>query len=138
MTAWETVFRTGFAPLLTTEQLTALLDGLRNDDPRILQCATCSPPPLMCVQDWPVESACAIGFCGADANGGFGTATVGQVEEFFDRVCCGAVDRLGESARHFIDWFDSRPRSEVFAALIPVVADVLQQRISHQGADRQR
>jgi len=64
MESWRLVWRDGFVPVLSTAGLEALRDALRGDDPRLTQGSTTTPPPLMCVQDWPVEAACALGFCG--------------------------------------------------------------------------
>lgn len=64
MEAWRKVWREGVAPLLSDTHLEALEKALVSDDPRLLQGATTTPPPLMCVQDWPVEAACALGYCG--------------------------------------------------------------------------
>jgi hypothetical protein len=62
MEGWRIVWRDGFVPLLPTRGLEALRDALRSDDPRLVQGHTTSPPPLMCVSDWPVEAACLLGF----------------------------------------------------------------------------
>src|SRR6266511_3011955 len=64
MESWRKVWRDGLAPLLSTEGLEALRRALESDDARLLQGATTTPPPLQCVQDWPVEAACGVGFCG--------------------------------------------------------------------------
>src|SRR5918992_267026 len=80
MESWRTVWREGFAPVLSLKGLEALRDALAADDPRLTQGSTTTPPPLMCVQDWPVEAACALGFCGWQGDE---LETVGQVEEFF-------------------------------------------------------
>ncbi|HVK15764.1 MAG TPA: hypothetical protein VM533_02385, partial [Fimbriiglobus sp.] len=63
MESWRIVWRDGFVPVIATTGLTALRDALRGDDPRLVQGATTTPPPLMCVQDWPVEAADALGYC---------------------------------------------------------------------------
>src|SRR5205085_10909409 len=104
-------------------------DALKADDRRLLQGATSSPPPLMCVQDWPIERACALGFC---AWQGEGLETVGEVEEFFARTCFEADQRLGEPAacRYFLNWFDDTPRAEMRAALLEEVNRVLAERIA--------
>ena len=60
MESWRMVWRNGMEPLLSTEGLEALRQALMTDDPRLLQGATTTPPPLMCVQEWPVEGACAL------------------------------------------------------------------------------
>jgi hypothetical protein len=90
---WQQVFRDGIAPHLSTPALIALKRALESDDPRLLQGATTSPPPLQCVQEWPVEGTCGWGYCGWQ---GEGLETVGQVEEFFARVCYEADCSLNE------------------------------------------
>jgi hypothetical protein len=87
----------------------------------------------MCVQDLPVEAACAIGFCGTVENGGFGAATVGAVEEFFARTCFEADQRLGEPAacRHLLNWFDDMPRDEMRRQLLAEVDLAIMGRKEH-------
>ena len=130
MESWRQVFRDGFVPVLPTRGLEALAEALRTDDRRLTQGSTTTPPPLMCVADWPVEAACALGFCGVVENGGFGEATVGQAEEFFARACFDADTRLGEVAasRHWLNWFDDTPRDEMFRELLSEVELALEQR----------
>jgi hypothetical protein len=110
--AWRYVFRNGFAPGISDEGLRTLLWGLENDDPRLIQGATTSPPPLMCVMDWPVEAACALGYV---SWLGDGCELVGDVQEEFSRACFEADQRLGEPAgcRHYLNWFDDTPRDIV-------------------------
>jgi hypothetical protein len=87
MTAWQKVFREAIAPQLSTRALLALKKALAVDDPALIQGATTEPPPLSAVRDWPVEAACAVAFAGWQ---GEGLATVGEVEDFFARICFGA------------------------------------------------
>lgn len=117
---WKWAWRDGFAPALSTENLEALAEALRSDDPRLLQGSTTTPPPLMCVQDWPVEAACALGYCGWQTDD---LKTVGQVEMFFARLCFEADQRLGGFAecRVFLNWFDNTPRAEMLSALLEEV-----------------
>jgi hypothetical protein len=117
MESWRLVWRDGFSPGISTPALKALELALARNDTRIVQGATTTPPPLMCVQDWPVEAACALGFCGWQ---GEGLQTVGEVEEYFARQCFDADNRLGEPAacRWFLNWFDDTPRIEVFCELL--------------------
>jgi hypothetical protein len=133
MESWRKVWREGVAPLLTTEGLQALARALASDDPRLLQGATTSPPPLQCVQDWPVEAACGIGFCGWQ---GEGLETVAEVEEFFARVCFEVDLALSEPAgcRWFLNWFDETPRDEMRCQLLAEVNRELAQRQA-AGAD---
>lgn len=112
MESWRTVWRDGFAKILPVAGLVALRTALEVDDPRLIQSATTTPPPLMCVQNWPVEAACALGFCGWQ---GEGLSTVGEVEEFFARMCFESDRQLGEAGamRWFLNWFDDTPRDEM-------------------------
>jgi len=143
MERWQHVWREGFTPFLPTDGLLALRDALETDDPRITQGSTTTPPPLLCVQDWLVEAACALGFCGWQ---GESLASVGEVEEFFARMCFEADTRLGEPAacRHFLNWFDDTPRNIMRRDLIAEVELSLAARLpvelaapsrEHQAAD---
>ncbi|HLW65418.1 MAG TPA: hypothetical protein VKS79_08885 [Gemmataceae bacterium] len=127
MESWRKVWREGFAPMLSTAGLQALRKALTADDTRLIQGSTSSPPPLMCVQDWPVEAACALGFC---AWQGDGLETVAEVEEFFARTCYEADQRLGEPAacRYFLNWFDDTPRLEMRKLLLEEVNRTLAER----------
>jgi hypothetical protein len=130
------VWRDGFAPLFSVAALRALADGLRADDRAILQGATTSPPPLMCVQDWPIEAADVIGYCGWKSEG---LTTVGEVEEFFAKACFEADKLLGEPAgcRHFLNWQDDTPRDTMRAELLTEVERELALRgASDSGGDR--
>ena len=129
MDSWRQVWRDGLAPLISTQALEVLRTALVNDDSRLLQGATTSPPPLQCVQDWPVESACALGFCGWQ---GEGLETVAEVEEYFARLCFEVDQRLGEPAacRWFLNWFDEAPRDEMRRQLLAEVQRTLAQRLA--------
>ena len=117
MESWRTVWRDGFAKVLSRKGKEALLAGLKADDQKLVQGSTTTPPPLMCVEDWPCEGACALGFCGWR---GEGLETVGQVSEFFAKACWEADQILGEPAacRWFLNWFDDTPRDEMRRELI--------------------
>ena len=120
MESWRRVWREGFAPSLSTEHLKALRDALRCDDKRLIQAATTSPPPLLCVQDWPAEGADAIGLCGWL---GGDLKTVGEVTEFFAKTCFEADQRIGGPAacRWFLNWYDDTPREEMRKDLLEEV-----------------
>ncbi len=119
MESWRVVWRDGIEPLISDEGLAALAAALTTDDPRLLQGATCTPPPLFCVQDWPVEAACALGYCGWQD----GRSTVAEVSEYFSGICFECDKRIGEpcACRHFINWHDETPRHEMHAALLSEV-----------------
>ena len=129
MESWRKVWREGLAPLLSTTGLQALRQALASDDARLLQGATTTPPPLQCVQDWPVEAACVIGYCGWQ---GEDLETVAEVEEFFARTCFEVDQRVGEPAgcRWFLNWFDETPRDQVRELLLVEVNRSLAQRLS--------
>ncbi|MCE9563842.1 MAG: hypothetical protein K8U57_17505 [Planctomycetes bacterium] len=133
MESWRLVWREGFAPVVSTTGLESLRAALQSDDPRLTQGSTTTPPPLMCVQDWPVEAACALGFCGWQGDD---LETVGQVEEFFARLCFEADQRLGEPAacRWFLNWFDDTPRSEMRRELLAEVERELSERVPIEPA----
>jgi hypothetical protein len=130
MESWKRVWREGIAPLISTEALKALAVALETDDKRLLQGATTSPSGLLCVQDWPVEAGCALGYCGIIENGGFGTATVAQTEKYFGHTCYEADLRFGEPAavRFFLNAFDEWRRDEMIRELLPEVQLALQNR----------
>jgi hypothetical protein len=132
MESWRKVWQEGVAPLLSTPGLEALARALANDDARLLQGATTTPPPLQCVQDWPVEAACTIGYCGWQGDG---LETVAEVEEYFARVCFEVDQALGEPAacRWFLNWFDETPREEVLRELLAEVNRELARRLSGEG-----
>ena len=134
MESWINVWRKGLAPLLSTESLEALRCALVQDDPRLLQGATTTPPPLQCVQDWPVEAACALGYCGWQGDG---LETVAEVEEFFARMCFEIDQQLGEPAacRWFLNWYDDTPRAQMRQELLAEVQRSLAQRLSDEQGE---
>jgi hypothetical protein len=127
MESWRKVWREGLAPQLSTPGLEALWLALVSDDARLLQGATTTPPPLACLQEWPVEAACVLGYCGWQGDG---LETVAEVEECFARACFEADQCLGEPAacRWFLNWFDDTPREEMRRLLSAEVNRELNQR----------
>src|SRR5438270_567021 len=117
METWRRVWREGIAPQVSELGLEALRAGLVEDDGCLLQGATTLPPPLQSVRDWPVEGACALGYCGWQ---GEGLETVADVEEYFARLCFEADRLVGEpaAARLFLNWFDDTPRPEMRRLLL--------------------
>jgi hypothetical protein len=134
MESWRKVWREGLAPQLTMNGLEALGTGLASDDPRLLQGATTMPPPLQCVQDWPVEAACVLGYCGWQGDG---LETVAEVEEFFARLCFEADQVLGEPAacRWFLNWYDETPREEMCGLLLEEVKLALAERVQEEPSE---
>jgi hypothetical protein len=130
--SWRDTWRKGFAPLMTAAELTALRGALADDDPRLTQGSTTSPPPLMCVQDWVAEAACFLGYCGALRHGGWGEATVGECEAEFARLCFDADQRIGEPAacRWYLNWFDDTPRDEMRREMVAEIDSELSRRAS--------
>lgn len=118
--SWRRVWRVA-TKHLSTPSLLALREALEKDSKELIQRATTTPPPLQCVQDWPVEAACLIGFCGW--KNGEGLNTVAEVEDFFARVCFNLDQELGEPAgcRCLLNWWDETSREEAFHQLLPEV-----------------
>ncbi len=127
MEPWRKVWREGFAPGLPTEGLKSLRVALEIDDIRLIQGATVGPPSLGMFADYEIESADALCWCGWH---GLELDTVGEVEEFFARLCHEADARLKEVAacRWFLNWYDDNPRGEVRRELIGEVDLVLASR----------
>lgn len=134
MESWRKVWREGMVPQLSTAGLEALGLALATDDPRLLQGATTSPPPLMCVSDWPVDACCAITFAGW--QGGAALTTVAECEEHFARVCYACDQSIGEPAacRWFLNWFDDEPRNQIFPLLLEEVRLALAARRQQEEA----
>jgi hypothetical protein len=127
MESWRLVWREGFAPVMPLAGLCALSEALRTDDPRLTQGSLVTPPPLMVVQDWPVEASDAVTYIGWQ---GLGLNTVGEAEGFFCRCCFEADQRLGEPAgcRWFLNWFDDTPREEMRRELFAEVEREIERR----------
>lgn len=124
---WKRVWREGLAKVLPLDGLKSLLVALETDDPRLHQGATTTPPPLMCVQDWPCEGACVIGWT---KFRGDGAVTVGEVEQAFARACDESDRATGDIAdvKWFLNWFDDTPRDRMRAELIPEVRAAIEAR----------
>jgi hypothetical protein len=138
MTTWQRVWRDGFAPVISRSGLLALRKALKHDDRRIAQGATTTPPTIANICDCPVEAACALGYCGWQVEGG--CETVGQVEEYFERICFEADQRLGEPAgcRWFLNWYDETPRPDMIRSLLDEVELELQTRRAARRTKRIR
>jgi hypothetical protein len=126
LASWQKVWREGFAPEMSLAALKAIKAALESDDKRLVQGATSVPPPLMCVQDWPCEGACLVGFGGWQGDG---LGTVGEVEQYFAERCFRADQRLGVPAAWWlVTWFDDAPRDEVIRDLLPEVELAIRER----------
>ncbi len=127
METWRRVWREGVEPLLSDSAIKALQEAVLTDDIRLVQGCTTTPPPLQEVQDWPVEAACALGYAGWQ---GEGLTTVGEVEEFFARMCYEIDQRIGEPAgcRHWLNWFDDTPRGFMRSELLGELTLALESR----------
>ncbi len=146
MESWRLAWRDGFLPLISTEELHELLEIFEKDDPRLTQGSTTTPPPLMCVEDWPCEAGCFNAQIGVMRSGGWCPediihdhtkrqewkkyATVGKVETVFAELCFKADQRLGEPAacRYFLNWFDETPRDEMRREMIAELKRAIDER----------
>lgn len=127
MERWRTAWRKGVAPLLSTKGLEALRVALVEDDRRLEQGVTTSPPAMQGALDWPVEQACGLVFPGWQADG---LATVAEAQEYFGQLCHAIDQRLGAPAGccWFLNWFDDTPREEMRRELLTEVLRTLAER----------
>jgi hypothetical protein len=131
MESWRKVWREGIVPQLSTKALEVLQNALENDDPHLIQGATTTPPPLQCVQDWPVEAACIISYCGWQ---GENLKTVSEVEKFFAKTCfqCDQTMQQAAACSWFLNYWDDNPRKEVVEELLHEVRCELSRREKHE------
>lgn len=123
---WEQVWTKAISKLVSTAGLEALKQALETNNPELRQGHITTPVPWHNTVSLPVESACAISFCGwrgEDLN------TVGEVEEYFARICFGIDQLLNSpaSCRFFLNWFDQTPREEMRTKLLEAVNRTLGQ-----------
>lgn len=134
MKLWREAWREGFAPGISPAALLAIRKGLLQDDPRMIQGATCSPPPMQAVQDWPVEAADILvyGFWIGDSDG---LCEVGEAEEYFARSCYKCDHRIGgpEFSGHFLNWYDETPRDHMRKLMLPEVNVALSRNFSEEA-----
>ena len=120
--AWKKVFREGLLPHIGEVELRTLRRLVIEDDHRLLQGATTTPPPLMCTSTWPVEAACPLTVCGWARLGGeeLSEITVGEAEEQFAALCYNIDQTVGEpgGCRHLLNWWDEAPRDEARRELL--------------------
>jgi hypothetical protein len=111
MEKWRKIWRTAIAKRLGTDALRVLQTALLKDDPRLIQGGTCSPPPMDQFRDCTICGGCIIGFAGWQT---LGLQTVGEVHDYFHRVCdeCGTEDDP-HAVRYFLNWADDAPRREM-------------------------
>lgn len=133
MEKWRRVWRHGLAPHLSRAGLRALQTALLLDDRRLLQGAVSSPPPLDALRGRPVNCACAIGLCGWQ---GEGLRNIGQVEDYFHRICeaADAVFHEPAACRFFLNWYDDTPRADMRRELLAEVTRALDERPPHVAA----
>lgn len=126
MDKWESVFRSGIAPQLSTAGLTALADALRSDDRHLVQGISVVPP-----MHWPSP---VVGACPAcyGAWKAAGTMDREELETWLlkTRDVCGKVMGEPNAIRHFTNAVDLWTRDEMRDNLLPVVEDVLKARAS--------
>ncbi len=127
MESWRLVLTEGFFPQWSRQTLERALKALEEDNPKLTQGSTTTPPPLQCVQDWPCEACDLIAFCSVDDPFG---STVGEVEEGFAQSAFTADQLLGEPAacRWWLNHFDDSPRIRVFTETAAAIRKELERR----------
>lgn len=121
METWRKVWREGIQPHINNAGLIALMDGLRLDDETLVQGATTVPAPLQCLEEWPCEGACLLGYIAWKA---YGADTVGKVVDYFTKLCYEASEKVGdpEGCRYFLNWYDDCPRDEMQRAILSEIS----------------
>jgi len=125
------VFEEGFAPQFSTETLILFQYALEENSDKIVQGSTTVPFPMLCLHDWPISGADAIGSLVWQQQYDWAEGiTVGDVEEGFARACFECDKAMNEPAacRYFINWFDEGNRGEVFAELSKWIDDIITER----------
>jgi hypothetical protein len=84
---------------------------------------------MSCIPEWPVEGACAIGYCHWKGDG---FETIGEVEDAFAQACQDADELLGEptASRWFLNWFDDTPRDQMRRMLLAELEQSLSERLT--------
>lgn len=133
--AWQKVFRSSCElkredgqPFLSTAGLHKLAHALVEDDFRLIQGTTTFPLPLACTQDWPVERSCPWAF--VLWQGEKEAPTIGPLVDRWTQLCCEVDAACAEpgAVRHFLVFWDERPREEVRLALLAEVQQELRRR----------
>lgn len=137
MDSWKKVWREGLAPVVSDEGLEALRQALLTNDRRLGQGFTTQPPPLQCIQDWPCECACIVAYTGWIGDG---LRTVGEVEEYFARMCYTIDQAIGEpgGCRYLLNWWDQTNRATALKELLPEVMFEIERRELWQQNQQER
>lgn len=127
MSAWQTVFRKGIAPQLSTAGLLALRLAIEEDDPALMQGFTVCPLPVPGQYEHEPTEADPIAYA---IWRGEGLRTVREVEDRFAAVMFECDQMLGEPAacRWWTNWVDQTDRAEMRTALLVEVRAVLAER----------
>lgn len=113
----------------STEALKKLQVALKTNDKRLIQGATCEPPPIFECMDFPVASTCLVAFCCVMDKGGFGKVTVGEVDEAFTIAIEKSNSELGPREHSYLlNWWDGTKREDAFSQLLKEVNITLEQR----------
>ena len=75
-----------------------------------------------------MNGTCAISLCGWQGDG---LRSVGQIEDYFHRICDAADAVFHEPAacRYFLNWFDETPRAAMRRELLAEVRLALRERM---------
>lgn len=127
MESWRRILREAALPALSTEGLQALLSGITDEDPQLIQRGICIPPLFDDTDDWAVEAGDLIGYAGWKSGA---CRTVSECTAYHAQVLKDIDARLGaKGASHpLVNWYDDEPREEVWAALLPEIRRELNRR----------
>lgn len=135
MSAWQTVFRRGIVPQLSTAGLLALRLALEEDSPTLIQGATVRPLPIPGQYDSEPTEADPVAYA---IWRGESLRTVRQVEDRFAAVMFECDQLVGEPAacRWWTNFVDDIGREELFRLVLGEVRSIIKERL-HEKAEGQ-
>lgn len=130
---WRYVWRHGFQPLMNSAGLEALRKACEDGSDNLVHGSTCFPVPHRCNANQTVKAGCAVSLPGWL---GWALSTVGEVEEYFARLCVLADRALGDTMahRHFLNWFDDAPETARRELRLELTAELLRRKIRGEPA----
>ena len=120
LATWRLIFRKGVAPQLSVYELLALQAGLQKNDPAIIQGQTTRPDAIGLNRREEPRQCCPVAYAIWKSADNIPGITVGEVDEEFAKVCAKCDQALGyeRSIRHFLNWVDDTPRTEMIRDLL--------------------
>ena len=117
---WVEVWRDFLCPQLNDAGLRELREALARDAATLITGASLYPPDIQGCRDWPVESACPLGY--ALWHGSDDPPIVGVLCRRFTEAVIRCDEMAGQAVAFiFLRWVDNTPRDLMRAQLIEEV-----------------